>query len=70
MTFEFDSHHVVNLALVPVRRRPNVGNGVDLLVLRDFQFQSQMNGQRHRVKFVDNFEARIFAEIVDAGDVD
>src|SRR4029450_12123207 len=29
MPVEFDSHHVVSLPLMPVRRRPDVGNSVD-----------------------------------------
>jgi hypothetical protein len=29
-----------------------------------------MDGERHRVKLVDNCEPRFFAAIVDAGDVD
>ena len=36
----------------------------------NFQFQSQMNSVRHRVEVIDDFEPRLFAEIVDAGDVD
>ena len=71
MAFETKAHHVVNLALVPVRRRPDIGNGVDCCrIFRNAKFQPQMNRQRHRVKLVDNFKARIFAEIIDARDVD
>ena len=29
-----------------------------------------MNRQRHRVKLVNNFKPRIFAEIIDARDID
>src|SRR4030095_6317317 len=37
VTVEFDSHHVVNLPLVPIRGWPNVGNGVHSAgVLRNF----------------------------------
>ena len=55
---------------MPIRGRPDIGNGIDRFVFRKFQFQSETNGQRQRIKLVNNFEARVFAEIVDAGNVD
>src|SRR5206468_3187582 len=36
VAFELDSHHVVNLALVPIRGRPDIGNGIDRFVFRKF----------------------------------
>src|SRR6266404_3008073 len=71
MAVEFDSHHVVNLALVPIGGRPDIGNSVNRqIIFGDAQLQSQVNGERHRVKLVNNFETRFLAEIVDAGNVD
>ena len=29
-----------------------------------------MNCEGHRIKFVDDFETRLFSEVIDAGDVD
>ncbi len=71
MPVELDSHHVVNLTLVPIRGRPNVGNGIDRADrFRYPQFQTQVNGKGHRVKLVNNFKPWLIAEIVDTGNVD
>src|SRR5438094_4677861 len=71
MAFEPNAHHVVSLALVPVRGRPNVGNGIDRAdFLRDLQFESQVDSVRHRVKMINDFEPRLLSVVVDAGDVE
>src|SRR5437879_13810335 len=71
MAVEFDSHHVVNLALVPIRGRPDIGNGIDRAdVFGDMEFQSYIDSRRHRIKFVNDLETWFFAEIVDARDID
>src|SRR4029077_14171905 len=71
MTVKLDSHHVVNLALMPVRGRPDVGNGIDRSgIFRQFELQSHMEAERYRIELVNDLETRFLAEIVDAGDVD
>ena len=71
MTFEFNSHHVVDLALVPVSRRPDVGDGVDRSDLfRNPKLEPQIDCQGHGIEFVNNFETRLASGIVDARDVD
>src|SRR5260370_24723954 len=71
MAVELDSHHVVNLALVPIRGRPNVRNRVnDSDIFRQSELQSQMDAEPHRIELVNDFETQFLAEIVDAGYVD
>src|SRR5436189_6125701 len=71
MTIELDSHHVVSLALMPVRCRPNVRNGVHRAgFFRNLQFEAQMNAIRHLIQMIDDFEALLLVEIVDACDLD
>ena len=71
MPVKLDAHHVINLALVPVGRRPEIGNGIERTgFFRQFQFQSKVKGIRHRVQVIHDFESRLFAEIVDAGNVE
>ena len=71
MVIEPQSHHVVDLALMPVRRRPDIRDGIDGgIVFRNAQLEPQMNRQRHRVKLVDDLEARLVAEVIHARDVE
>src|SRR5262249_106385 len=70
MASKLDTHHVVSLTLMPVRCEPNVGNGVDRAeFFGNSQFQAQMHAVRHRIKMVNDFEPRVFAEVVDACDI-
>ena len=71
MPWEADAHHVENLALVPVCGRPDRRDGGDLrIVLRGAQLEAEGDILRQGVKLIDQFEARVFAHVIDAGDID
>ena len=71
MIVKAQTHHVVDLALVPISRRPDVRDGVDRrIILRNQQLQPQMNRRGHGVELIDNRKARFFAKIVHARNVE
>src|SRR4051794_36610273 len=70
MTGEANAHHVVDLALMPVGRRPDIAKGRNFDILRNRKLQPQMNAERHRVELVNDLETRIFAEVIDARNVE
>ena len=74
MAGEVDAHHVVDFALVPVGALEDGDEGIDLVVvLADFDFDAEVAlvvWAAERAEFVDDFVARLVAEVVDAGDIE
>ena len=68
MAGEAYAHHVPDLAFVPIGRRPDVADGTrrGFVVADGGGFQAQVEIVRERVKFVDEFIARLLLEVVDA----
>src|SRR2546421_10134503 len=71
MPGELDSHHVVDLALVPIRGRPDIGDGRNgAFIFGDAQLKPEMNRESHRVKLVNDRETRLVTEVIDARDIE
>ena len=66
-----NSHHVVNFALVPIGRRPDVGNGGGLaIIFAHSGLKPKMDAISHRIKLIDHLETGLFTEVIHAGNVD
>ena len=70
MARELDSHHVENLALMPIRALVDRHEGIDGgIVLADLEFHAQVRlvvRAAERAEFIDDLVAWLVAEVVDA----
>jgi hypothetical protein len=67
-----DTHHVPDLALVPIGGRPNVADGARgrFIVADGDRLETQVQIVRERVKLVDQLVARLLLEMVNARNVE
>ena len=71
MIHKANTHHVVNFALMPIGRRPDVGNrGSFAIIFTHGGFQAKMDPVSHRIKLVNHLEAGFLTEMIHAGYVD
>ena len=67
MPAKANAHHVVNLALMPIGRAPDVGDGRQLgFLLAHIGLEPQMAVMAVTVKVINHRQARIVAVIIDA----
>ena len=64
-------HHVVNFALVPIGRRPDVGNGGGLaIIFAHSGLKPKMDAISHGIKLINHLEAGFLTEVIHTGNID
>src|ERR1051325_6781110 len=71
MPAKTNAHHIVNLALVPIRRAPDANHSRQLrLFFAHACLQPQMRLRLHAVKLVNDRPARVFAVVIDTRNIE